>query len=539
MRKLNRLLTAALLLAAACASKTVPLQIKIATNLCGKSNPLQDVTHVRTRVLGEDGQHVSETVNDVATGAAALEGIPSGRKLKIEVAGFIGAPPDGKLVSFGASPFFLIPDVIVEGQQPVKVHIFLRPVEKFSPVVSAENPDLCTALSVPRAGHTATLLDDGRVLIAGGFDAKANVNTDWTYRDTVDVLDPVAGTISTESPPMQVNARPTPRGFHTATKLSNGQVLVAGGEQSFASAGKRAMATLATALLFDATADSGHGAWIPTNMNARRSHHTATLHSVGGHDRVLVIGGLEWNGSAFNLIDTVEWFDPESNIFKKPTVSAPMRRVGHSAIAVLGSAAIAVVGGNNGTKQYDTDGIRFYQLNKDNEFTPSTAALELKPARSFASAALIGDGLLLALGGFQSLLIDKPTNPFAGSDLLTLKGKNGGAPLIRSDGPSLDLARGHICSVTMKDGRVLAIGGRGRAGADDVQESLGITNALTELNGVVTSAKVAPLADARYFHTCTVLQDGSVLVTGGIAEKGGAFGALSSMEIFMPAPPPD
>src|SRR5690606_5544586 len=135
-----------------------------------------------------------------------------------------------------------------------KVNVFLRQVERFSPVVSAEDPaNTCTTLSVERAGHTATLLDDGRVLIAGGFEAENNNRLGWNYRETVEIFDPATGEVITDTPPMQFNGRPTSRAFHSATLLPNGQVLLAGGEYSYSANGKPLMTTLAQAVLFDPT----------------------------------------------------------------------------------------------------------------------------------------------------------------------------------------------------------------------------------------------------------------------------------------------
>lgn len=72
-----------------------------------------------------------------------------------------------------------------------------------------------------RYGHTATLLGDGKVLIVGGFGDKAGTQ----IVSTAEIYDPAAGTFSVA--PANPNI---PRADHTATLLGNGEVLIAGGQ---------------------------------------------------------------------------------------------------------------------------------------------------------------------------------------------------------------------------------------------------------------------------------------------------------------------
>ncbi|MDP6454136.1 MAG: kelch repeat-containing protein, partial [SAR202 cluster bacterium] len=141
--------------------------------------------------------------------------------------------------------------------------------ETFDPVTATW--DAISPMSMPRALHTATLLADGRVLVAGGLSSMDNITA------SAEVFDPASATWT------QTGSMSSPRAFHRATLLPDGRALVTGGVSDV-----RGL-TLSPAAA--EAYDPATGQWESvSSMKARRFMHTATRMLDG---RVLVAGGTE------------------------------------------------------------------------------------------------------------------------------------------------------------------------------------------------------------------------------------------------------
>jgi WD40 repeat protein len=146
-------------------------------------------------------------------------------------------------------------------------------------------------LANPGTAHTATLLLDGKVLVAGGL-----------YLASAELYDPASGTWTI------TGSLATARDSHTAALLPNGQVLVAGGSDSN-------LNVLASAELYDPAS----GTWTDTGSLATgRVRHTATLLPSG---QVLVAGGFD---DSYTNLASAELYTSDGG--GEITLSAKVRR---------------------------------------------------------------------------------------------------------------------------------------------------------------------------------------------------------------------
>jgi hypothetical protein len=138
------------------------------------------------------------------------------------------------------------------------------------------------SLAVPRSFHTTTLLFDGTVLIAGGFDGTLIPDTNPHPTGTTEVFDPPSETFS-PGPPLLWK-----RAGHAATLLADGRVLLTGGDQERDEVARHFI-TNQGAEFYDPVQRKTLPAPL---MAAPRYGHEAVLLSDG---RVALIGGVATN----------------------------------------------------------------------------------------------------------------------------------------------------------------------------------------------------------------------------------------------------
>ncbi len=214
-------------------------------------------------------------------------------------------------------------------------------------------------MTVARSSHTATLLLNGNVLIAGGQGISGSLSSSEEYN-------PASGTFSAKG------NMTSPRAQHTATRLGNGKVLIVGGVSQ---------TPLASAELYDPAT----GTFAATgSMAAQRSGHTAVVLPNGN---VLVAGGA--NGQS--ILASAEIYDVASGIFT-PTSSMMAARSSHFAIPLV-SGKVLIAGGISDSPMDFTAEL----------YDPLTGLFSqtgsLGRGRIFAAATLLPDGSVLVVGG--------------------------------------------------------------------------------------------------------------------------------------------
>lgn len=178
----------------------------------------------------------------------------------------------------------------------------------------------------PRYHHTATRLLDGRVLVAGGHPDASTMWADATA--SAELYDPETGTF-TPTGSMTVG-----RCGHTATLLPDGKVLIVGGWTYWWYYG---WVTLRSAELYDPAT----GSFRPVGtMHRGRMGHTATLLNSG---KVLVIDGYFYD---WGMSSDAEIYDPSTETFTFTGSPISWNRWNHSA-ALLGDGQVLLVGGHS------------------------------------------------------------------------------------------------------------------------------------------------------------------------------------------------
>jgi hypothetical protein len=171
----------------------------------------------------------------------------------------------------------------------------------------------------PRHSHTATRLTDGRVLIAGGMRG-------GDYLSSAELFDPVTGRVS------GVASMREPRSGHQSVLLADGRVLLAGGVGT-------GWTLLATAELYDPRTEQ----FVPTGALALpRESHTATLLEDGD---VLVTGGHGGRRGALALYASAERYHPRTGRWTS-VGDMTVRRHKHDA-ARLPDGRVLITGGSD------------------------------------------------------------------------------------------------------------------------------------------------------------------------------------------------
>ena len=319
-------------------------------------------------------------------------------------------------------------------------------------------------LNHARDAHTATLLQDGRVLVVGGYDGEAI--------GAVEIYDPNTGTW-VYSQPLQ-----TPRSHHTATLLQNGTVLVVGGYGI-------SDPTLKSVEIFDPSTET----WRYTaSKRVGTYEHTATLLPNG---KVLLAGGF----SIDRYVADSEIYDPGTE--KWTTTGSLNEARGFHTSTLLINDRVLAAGGQTGLEN-DSMTLSSAELYDPDSGTWRLTG-SLNESRYYFSATLLDSDLVLAAGGKDDtgyLDISELYDPEIESWTYT---------------GSMHDRRGLHCASLLSDGSVLIASGESISGETLIY--LTGSEKYDPVSGTWTATSAVHAE--RSVYTATVLDDGRVLVAGG------------------------
>ena len=312
--------------------------------------------------------------------------------------------------------------------------------------------DLMTA----RASQSATMLNDHRVLIAGGEDSSGALAT-------AEIYDPSTGSVKAVASPMT-----NPRKNHRAVLLKDGRVLLIGGEN--------ASGALATAEAFDPWKGTFS---VVGSMSEARRFHTATLL---GDGTVLVTGGEDAAGQGLRLI---EIFDPQTNSFHVLGAQLDSPRAEHTA-TLLEDGRVFIAGGRDGATPL---ALTLYFDPKTETISPW---LYLVEARYGHTATRVLWGNVVIAGGTA----DGKT----GIDLAELLDVHGGKLSFTPN--RLSVGRwNHAAIVPPNNGNLILIGGRNETGpladADILDPESFIATRLPSLQSVRAQLSAFPAGNGK------------------------------------------
>lgn len=236
---------------------------------------------------------------------------------------------------------------------------------------------LTGSLATPRDWHRTVLREDAMVLVAGGLNTSAAGNP---VLRSAELYDPASGTW-----------RPTgnmvnPRWGFTATQLQDGRVLAAGGGTEGTESVPRATSE---------TYDPSTGTWSQVgDLNLARSFGVATCLAAGG---VLVAGGFCLPGTSSPVTATPEVFDPSTGMWHSTgSMTVPRAAMAFShAAAPLPDGRVLVAGGNSVQNDQTQSSAELYDPGNG----MWSAAGSLAFPRSGYAQATLQDGRILVVGG--------------------------------------------------------------------------------------------------------------------------------------------
>ncbi len=340
------------------------------------------------------------------------------------------------------------------------------------------------SLNQSRSGHTATTLDNGRVLVVGGFGPAIPPAVTVTLRATPEVYDPVANTWTV------LPAMTHPRLSHTAVKLNDGRVFVVGGYA--------AGSNVRSAELYNPVAGAWAGAGEPANLDWTIDR--GVLLTDGD---VFVVGQRllppQFPGGGQQIVGGSAIYDPDTNTW----TAGPDVPVSSAVLATLSAGSVLLTG-------WGAENAALYVPPGSVDATPEMPAM-----RDGHTMTGLPDGRVLVTGNDQpSYLYVPATQAFTAA-------------------PAIPDARTMYTATQLYNGLVLVTGGHGPS-VGGQPWTVYASGAVFDWNAG-TWSPIGSMSITRYRHAAAALFDGRILISGG-NESDSAISAAA--EVFDPAAAP-
>ncbi len=341
------------------------------------------------------------------------------------------------------------------------------------------------SLTTERMGHTATLLTNGKVLIAGGSRLVFTPAASLLILASTEIYNPATGTFSA------MDNMSTPRHGHTATPLPDGKVLIAGGSAFEHGA-------MGSAELYDPSTETFTATGV---MTAIRRGHTATLLNNG---KVLMAGGYDGDYPESRLLASAELYDPSTGTFTSTGSMTSKAYRDYRTATLLSNGKVLIP---RSVSDEDPAPAELYD--------PDTGTFSLTSEMGHAYKVMPVTSSLLT-NGKVLVTLDYACDPADGAELY-----DPAAGTFTVTG-NMTAFRGSSTASLLPDGTVL-LAARDFAGKYNAE--------LYDLATGKFSPTGRPLSE-REGHAATLLPDGTVLMSGGWRCCGYS---INTAEIYRPA----
>lgn len=418
----------------------------------GDGQKLEDVStlsfHFQGTGLKETPKPVTVNVSD---GEASLPSLPINENATEPWfdARVFGLDASGKVVAFGAMRLPLISKVF-------EYTLFFSKTEDFVRLTKFDDQSAPNVMPSSIVGHTVLPLRDGRILIAGGA---TNIEEDRgiigvrSFRQMVGRLilyDPTTGIFDLGP------AIGNPRAFHTASLLPDGRVLLAGGlsyirRTNAKNESEWRLEALQTFEIYDPRDESLTAAG---RMASGRAFHTATTLSDG---TIVFVGGIlrplfDQTGAALAgaQVLSVEVYNPDGqNNGKVAELAAGEGRFLHQAVAV--NDKVVVTGGmgiaSDGKRELRANNLVVRRASGGKWGWVKGSGGVPRYEHSLVSVTVGEQQWAVSLGGR-----DANHKPVAAIDVIDADGK-------ASAGGNMGTARYGLAAATMNNQKILVVGG--------------------------------------------------------------------------------